>query len=524
MDALMLCYRDEPLREFPLGGRPVEVGSGAGCDIVVHDPTVAARHLVVCQKDGAPVVYDVSRGPMKDAEPVRLAFDEPIRLGRHHTIVRIADAVVRPRRATPCTEPMSFALRSPQGLVLVVGRGTGARRVRLDGWPVQVGSGPDNDLVLSDRAVSKRHCRIELTEDGVLVQDLGSRNGTWVDGMRVVNARIGAGNSVRIGRTDLHVVARGSRGDARDVGLIAASAAMLRVLGEVEQLSRLSWPVLVNGESGAGKEGVARALHERGPRRERPFVAVNAGGLPRDLIESELFGHEKGAFTGAAGVRRGVFEQAHGGTLFLDEVGELPLDMQTRLLRVLETWEVRRIGSESAVPVDVRLVCATHRDLRAMVAAGDFREDLYYRIARLVIEVPALRDRPDDVRALSEHFLRGVADELGQRHLTEDAMARLLSHSWPGNARELRNVICAAAASTPSQRIEVADVDRALAMLAGPGAWSDPSAQQLLEVIESHRGNLSAAARALGMPRTTLRDRLKTLRPTRPAAEIRHTG
>jgi DNA-binding NtrC family response regulator len=288
----------------------------------------------------------------------------------------------------------------------------------------------------------------------------------------------------------------------------------------MERSARLSWPILVEGESGVGKELIAHALHRRGPRAEGPFVAINAGGLPRDLIESELFGHERGAFTGATGVKRGVFEQAHGGTLFLDEIGELPLDLQTRLLRVLETWRIRRVGAEDSREVDVRLVCATHRDVRVEVERGRFRTDLYYRIARLVIDVPPLRERGGDISILANHFLRLVSAEVGARVLSRDAMTKLESYSWPGNVRELRNVVAAAAAATACGVIDGDDIDRVLGRLMGKGALSESDAA-ILQVVERHRGNLSAAARALGVPRSTLRDRLKGLKRAAPVAARR---
>jgi DNA-binding NtrC family response regulator len=243
--------------------------------------------------------------------------------------------------------------------------------------------------------------------------------------------------------------------------------------------------------------------------------------LARELVESELFGHERGAFTGAVATHRGAFEQADGGTLFLDEIGELPLELQARLLRVLETWEVRRVGSESSVAVDVRLVCATHRDLRKLVHAETFREDLYYRLARLVVTVPPLRERPEDVEALADHFLREIENDVGKKVLSREARDRLLVYPWPGNARELRNVLSAAAASSPSGRIEWADIGRAMDRVAGPHCesrqGSTPHAA-LHQVLEQHRGNVSAAARTLGMPRSTLRDRLRGLARTGPPA------
>jgi DNA-binding NtrC family response regulator len=239
-----------------------------------------------------------------------------------------------------------------------------------------------------------------------------------------------------------------------------------------------------------------------------PFVALNGGGIPHDLIESELFGHERGAFTGAVVSHRGAFERAHGGTLFLDEVAELPPGLQARLLRVLETWRVCRVGGERSRRVDVRLVCATHRDLRHMIQHGTFRADLYYRVHRLVIDVPALRDRVDDIAPLARRFLSAIAPEVGQKRLSADALARLCGHAWPGNVRELRNVVELAAVGCEGSVIDLDAIEQVLARLAVPGARV--SLQVLQQAVDRHRGNVSAAARALGLPRETVRDRLKT--------------
>jgi DNA-binding NtrC family response regulator len=284
---------------------------------------------------------------------------------------------------------------------------------------------------------------------------------------------------------------------------------MLAVMADAERFAPLPWPVLIRGETGVGKEHVARALHDRGARSGGPFVAFNAGGLTRELVESELFGHARGAFTGAVQAHRGAFEQAHGGTLFLDEVAELAPEMQTRLLRVLETWGVRRVGSEVERPVDVRLVCATHRDLGAMAREGRFRSDLYYRIHRLVLDVPPLRSRLDDVEPLARHFLAQMRPELGFRELHAEALQRLRSHPWPGNVRQLRNVLEHAAVDSDGASITLAAIDRALRRI-GDCLDSRPSAGALREALEHYGGNVSAAARALGIPRSTLRDRLKS--------------
>jgi transcriptional regulator with AAA-type ATPase domain/pSer/pThr/pTyr-binding forkhead associated (FHA) protein len=505
MDVLMLCYRDEPLREFALRGAALEVGCAPGCDIVVHDPDVAERHLLVQARGGTVYVHQV-RG--REREWRLMPPNQPVPLGRWHSLVRIPDAPTRPRSITSTTEPLALDSNTATGLSLIVGRGPEARRVALDGHPLSIGSSADNDFMLRDRSVSAHHCRLEPHGGGWRVRDLGSRNGTQVDGVPVVLASVAAGSTIRVGRTDLRLVARDGRPTQGEI--VAESPAMREVVAKVERYARNRMPVLIIGESGTGKEGIARALHLSGPRADQPFVAVNAGGMAASLVESELFGHERGAFTGASGVHRGVFEQAHGGTLFLDEIGELPLDMQARLLRVLETGEVRRVGAESTIQVDVRLVCATHRNLARMVAETTMRQDLFFRLAVLMIDIPPLRERPQDIQPLAEHFLARAIEQIGPRAVSEEAVARLVAYRWPGNARELRNVVLRAAAGSAGASISAEDVDQAFrdAGVSCPSV-ADASSTQLQHVIELHRGNLTAAARALGVPRETLRDRVR---------------
>jgi len=281
---------------------------------------------------------------------------------------------------------------------------------------------------------------------------------------------------------------------------------MINSLAEARRFAPLPWPVLICGETGSGKEGLARFVHAAG--RGGPLVVANAGGLPDQLLESELFGHERGAFTGAERVHRGYFERASGGTLFLDEVGELSMRSQAQLLRVLETWRICRVGGEEEIPVDVRLICATHRDLRALVEQGRFRLDLYYRIARLVLEVPPLRSRPKDVIALAEHFLVQLRPELGPRRLGRDVRPLLLHHAWPGNVRELRNVIGVAATRCSDGVVDASALLPALRQTPGEPDV-EASYAHVAEIVASYDGNVSAAARALGIPRSTLRGRLR---------------
>jgi DNA-binding NtrC family response regulator len=291
---------------------------------------------------------------------------------------------------------------------------------------------------------------------------------------------------------------------APGLGIVGDSVVMHRLRARITTFAPFDEPVLVTGETGTGKELVARALHAASPRRAGPFVAVNAGAIPSTLIASELFGHARGAFTGATSAHRGLFEQAHRGTLHLDEIGELPLDLQAWLLRVIETGEVQPLGAERTRRVDVRVVASTHADLVAAVEAGRFRADLYWRLAVLTIEVSPLRARTEDIAALATHLLTGMQlDE--PRTLGSDALQALMLHRWPGNVRELRSVLLRAAASSPRLELSAEDIVKAI----GPRLALDTRPTSVEAALLATRGNQAAAARLLGVPRSTLRDRLE---------------
>jgi len=310
--------------------------------------------------------------------------------------------------------------------------------------------------------------------------------------------------------------------------LIGSGAGMRRVFETIRKVAETDLTVLVRGESGTGKELVAQALHQRGPRRSRPFVAVNCAAISRELVESELFGHEKGAFTGADARRAGRFEAAHGGTIFLDEIGDMPAATQAKVLRVLEERTFERVGGQQPVEVDVRVVAATHRDLEEEVRRGRFREDLYYRLKVVEVELPALRERPEDVPALVEQFLLALAARLERPKvpITPAALARLARHPWPGNVRELRNVVEQAAVLAPGPAIEEEDL-RLPAAAAGGGAaaeavegrFADAKRQAvegfersfLLAALRANGGNVSRTAAAIGMARQSLQQKIREL-------------
>jgi DNA-binding NtrC family response regulator len=302
-------------------------------------------------------------------------------------------------------------------------------------------------------------------------------------------------------------------------GLVGESSRMRLVRREILRAAALRAPLVITGETGTGKELAARALHRCSGRSAGPFVALNCGSLTVTLAEDALFGHERGAFTGAATKRLGAFERADGGTLFLDEIGELPLAQQAALLRVLDDGTVDRLGGESGACVDVRLLAATNRDLRQMVDEGGFRLDLYHRLATLRIEMPPLRDRPEDVEPLARLFLTAMAAELGQRELSQSALALLVAHAWPGNARELKNALYRAAALSPGPALTAESFELEqprVAIRSRPFRLEQVTDGRIVELLAEHRGNVTAAARALGVPRSTVRDRLRRIRSESP--------
>jgi len=307
--------------------------------------------------------------------------------------------------------------------------------------------------------------------------------------------------------------------------LVGRSAPLRAVLARVEQVAPTDSTVLLRGETGTGKELVARAIHINSPRESKPFVRVNCAALAAGVLESELFGHEKGAFTGAVARRAGRFEVAEGGTLFLDEVGDLPPEVQVKLLRVLQEREFERVGSSETSKVDVRVVSATHRDLEALVAEGKFREDLYYRLNVFPIVLPPLRERPDDIAVLVEHFVEKYAQKTRTRAraFAAEALDKLAGHAWPGNVRELENIVERALIVASGEEVMPGDLDfgvRVPAPVAAPGTAAQPPApmahrfrdaerREISQAIETARGNIAAAARTLGLNRSTLYYRLR---------------
>ena len=343
------------------------------------------------------------------------------------------------------------AMRSREGgplsFSLIVHRETGTERHRIEGT-VLVGKHAENDIVIDANGVSRYHLELHAEPSAVLIKDVGSKNGTYYNGARITEVRVGAGAIVHVGGPtgiELNIeladqpVIDPSRADHFGP-LVGGSASMRSVYTILERTASSTATILIVGETGTGKEVVAQAVHDASPRGEQPLVVVDCGAIPPNLIESELFGHIRGAFTDAQNDRVGAFEQANGGTLFLDEIGELPLDLQPKLLRAIESRSIQRLGESTRRDIDIRLVAATNRDLSGEVDGGRFRQDLFFRLAVVTVRLPPLRDRGNDVILLAQHILR----QLGKPDAIEfdGAIAQaLLSYSWPGNVRELRNAL-----------------------------------------------------------------------------------
>ena len=377
-------------------------------------------------------------------------------------------------------------------------------RARVEAPRFVVGSGDGADLRLTDTTVSREHLTLLFDADRLIVRDNGSRNGTVLGTLRVHEATLTGDATLTLGTTSLAIQLDSGLSDlvvaTRDHfgAALGVSTAMRHVFGALERASGTDVTILLEGESGVGKEVLARGVHDESPRQGGPFIAVDCGAIPEGLIESELFGHAKGAFTGAIQERVGLFEQAHGGTLFLDEIGELPLEMQPKLLRVLELRTVRPVGGRDEKKIDVRVVAATNRHLASAVADGTFRKDLFYRLAVARVVVPPLRDRIDDIEPLAAMLLRRA---LGRDdvELAPDIAAMLRSHRWPGNVRELKNVIERHALLGVRERTALFDGDGPLNPLSDDALWAMPFHDAKRTVLEGfERTYLTRALEASG--------------------------
>jgi transcriptional regulator with AAA-type ATPase domain len=398
------------------------------------------------------------------------------------------------------------------GARLLVLRGQDrGRALHLDKEEVCVGTASSCDLVVADETVSRHHLSLRTLTDAYLLTDLESTNGTFFYGRRIQSMHLQPGDSFDLGRTRIRLEAVGPVVElplSRSPGfgrLLGRSADSRRLFARLEAVAAQDVTVLLVGETGTGKDVAARSLHEAGPRADKPFVVVDCSAIPSNLMEAELFGHERGAFTGAERRRRGALMEAHGGTLFLDEISKLPYDMQPKLLRALENREVRPLGADRPVAFDARVIAACGGDLRLEVNRGLFRDDLFYRLNIVTIRMPPLRERADDIPMLANHFYRELSRD-PQAVLPASVVKSLLLRSWPGNVRELRNTVERWVALSELEEPELADDDQDEPSYATAKARALAAFERtfLTSLLVRANGNITHAARMAAMDRVTL--------------------
>lgn len=379
-----------------------------------------------------------------------------------------------------------------------------------------IGRELSNHIVLEDTFTSSRHARIERKPNGFTLRDMRSRNGTFINGARIIEAQLTDGDRVRIGQTDLTFNCR-KPDDQQPILMSSKNAAWKAQLEKLPNIASAPFPVLLTGPSGTGKDLLAQHIHRLSARKNGPFVSVNCSALSESLVESELFGHVRGSYTGATGDRKGAFEAARGGTLFLDEIGDLPLSLQPKLLRALENNQIRPVGSDKSVETDVRIVTATHHDLKRLVCEEKFRADLYYRLHVIQVQAPSLHDRPEDFEDLFYSFAKTL-----RVRFSHAAIQKLKKHSWPGNIRELKNCLARAKAFWGNREVEDGDIDLLLDVMPTYGPASEAegfkAGRSIIKEIEyemiksrliANRGNQRKTAIDLGMPKSTLHDRIR---------------
>ncbi len=426
-------------------------------------------------------------------------------------------------------------------LVVISGPELG-KEVEIGKQRVTGGRSMINDLILPDKAISSTHFEVAARDDGYRLRDLDSTNGVYVGDMRIREVYLKPGMEFRVGHSDIRFqplqdiveIPLSKRDNFEDI--IGGSVRMREIFATLEKVAPSDLTVMVTGETGTGKEMIASGIHKASARKNKPFVVLDCGAIPKDLIESTLFGHEKGSFTGAVAQHQGCFEQAHTGVIFLDEIGELDVNLQPKLLRVLENRELKRVGGDKLIKIDVRVIAATNRDLRQMVNLGTFREDLYFRLSVIQIELPPLRERREDIPGLAEVFLKEMGGRRGMSMtFAPDAVQGLLNHNWPGNVRELKNVVERAASLGDGPQIKRSDLvfnrDPTPIRQSTPGessGFENPSlvpglefkeakqrvvdafeSQYLRSLLERHEGNITRSAQEAGLTRYHLRELLK---------------
>lgn len=530
--------------KYFLNKETTTIGRSSINDVCLPDPAVSRTHLVIVRKGDQYIATDKStNGTFVNDQRIsssQLKIDDVIRIGSwtirfgatkeeeaQETDVESRDPTrvlsYRPDRGELVCERAMIEVQAPHKRMIAVSKAM-----------TSIGKSKSNDIILQDEYVSNFHCKIENRKGTFFIKDLQSTNGTTMNGQKIIETSLPFNSIIEIGKARFRFFSAEEiqelppSKETEFEGIHSAHSKMREIFTLIRRVAPSDATILIQGESGTGKELVARAIHNLGGRDKRIFVVINCGAISKDLIESELFGHEKGAFTSAHQQRQGVFEQADGGTLFLDEIGELHLDLQPKLLRVLETGEIKRVGGTQLIDVDVRIVAATNKDLAAEVRKGKFREDLFFRLFVVPIKIPSLRERPQDIPLLVDHYLKQEFSRKRAetaRKIDREAMDQLIDFPWPGNVRELRNVISRAVLDCQTETISAGDLQFAPLGMRDQTAYEfdttqnisqtftktlkDVEREKILQELEKQNWNKKATAKTLGIAKSTLHEKLK---------------
>ncbi|MFQ5543088.1 MAG: sigma 54-interacting transcriptional regulator [Nitrospiria bacterium] len=530
MANLRIYLKEEFRWSYTLLDREIEIGRSRESHIVLPHPEVSRHHALIIKEGKQFIAIDRSENGLdinhNFTSKTVLNQGDVLHIGAFRLVFEAEDAgdMLSDTMTWESTVDLALSKRPKESdrkyeLVVTSGPDEG-KRIPLRKGLIRVGRSVRADFVLSDKTISNLHLEIETSASGPNIRDMGSTNGTCVNGQKIQSLILDLGSEIQIGETILKIFL--------EEGTLPVPSFPRRLIGQspkIEEIYRLikkgskgDIAILIQGETGTGKELVAQEIHRLSRRQEGPFITVDCSAIPRDLIESELFGHEKGSFTGATAQRRGAFELADGGTIFLDEVGELPLDLQPKLLRVLEEKQYKRIGGSERFISDFRIITATNRWLDQEVLQGNFRQDLFFRLYIFPIFIPTLRERRADIPLLVEHFLKGKWVTLPQ-----EVLDLLMVHPWPGNVRELRNVMERAVVMMEGTTLKAED----LLFLSSEGKGSPPmfrgknehlqeagsleeiEEQVIKRTLEEHGGDKKAVARILGIALSTLYEKLR---------------
>lgn len=546
MPELVISHQDRLVFRLPLESQSTTIGRAHDNDLILAGEAVSRQHAVIFKRqeefwledhssqgtfvngvrvDGHVRLSDGAQIKIHDWRIVYQPNSEKLKqdeVSRHTQITKILASETREETQLLKFSSSVLSYKRIRPLLIIDDVGAGKSSLTVKKRQLTVGSSDECDVVLKDPFVSKKHALFELRDLGFCVIDLDSKNGTMVEGAKVKECYIREHKEISLGQSKILVRFDEQKDNIvapveadQFCGMMGASQVMKDFFARVQLVAATDMTVLILGETGTGKEMIARAIFDLSSRRGKPFIVLNCGAISPHLIESEIFGHEKGAFTGAEQKHEGVFEQAHGGTVFLDEIGELPLDLQAKILRVLEYQTLRRVGGKQEIKVDVRLIAATHRNLALMVEEGKFRADLFYRLYVLPLTVPALCERDGDVILLAKHFVKEFGN--GRSDLSPEAIAKIQAHTWQGNVRELKNTILRALTFCRDGRIldsdiEVIDFDRReKSDYLDPAAKDDFERERIAKALDHFGGDKVKVAQALKMGRSTLFRKIKDL-------------